>query len=160
MHDNINLVNSNFDLITMRIYVAKLLGLNIIQNNKLNTSLINQGSFYVSNDNLKDYIINNVDDYMDPNMKNILDNNERNVIDDGVKLSHLEMYLQDDLTYNFNGILISKNKLFINLDCLQRFDFELNNDVVFNSILYGSILNSYQIEDIKNIIYSKKYTKN
>lgn len=159
IEDNIKIVTDDINLIVKRIYIAKLLNINIIQNNQINPILLEDEKFYVNNNDLEDYIINNVDDYIDQNIKNILDNNMRNVIDNNLKLSCYDAYLKDNLTYDFNGILISKNKLLRNLTCLKKFNLSLNDDLIFNSILYGSILDSEKIEALKNLIYGKKYLK-
>ena len=156
--NNINEIDKKSELIYKRCYIANLIGLNILEKNKINPIILDK-NFYVDNSSLDEYIINNTNDYIDINTLEYLNNHNRNKIEN-FDLSLIDNYLMDDLTYNFDGILISKNKILRNINCLNNSNLNLNNtDLIFNSIIYGSILNKEQIEQLKNIIYSKKYIK-
>lgn len=146
--DSLNLIK--------RIYINKLIN---FQHPDLENMIKTGVNFYITDDQLDDYIINDVNNYLPTEIKKILSSNDRNIIE-YFDLSELENYRKDDLTYDFNGILISKNKILRNLSCLEaNFKTDNINDKLFISIIYGSILNTEQIEKIKNMICCKKYTK-
>lgn len=138
-----------------KIYVAKLMNMNF---SNLENILKNK-EFIVADKDLDNYIINDVADYIPKEIKDILDNSLRNTISE-TKIKQFEIYSKDDLTYDFNGILISKNKILRNLSCLENSDIKCNkDDLLFVTTIYGSILDYEQIENLKDIIYCKKYLK-
>ena len=71
----------------------------------------------------------------------------------------LDKYLIDEYTYNFDDVLISKNKYLRNIHCLLSNGYEVNDDVIFNSLIYGSILDYESINKIKDELFSKKKVK-
>ncbi len=138
-----------------KFYVAKLMNFDC---NNLDSILKSQ-EFPVANEQIDAYIINDVSDYIPKEISDILDNSPRNIISNN-ELKQFEKYSKDNLTYDFNGILISKNKILRNLHCLENNDTQYNqDDMLFTSIIYGSILDYEQIDSLKEIIYSKKYLK-
>lgn len=148
-------INENsYDDIKM-VYVAKLLN-NDYQNL---IDVLETKTFYIPFEQLNDYIMNDVNEYLENDIREILDNNPRNVIEDNY-LKQFDNYLKDNLTYDFNGILISKNKILRNLFCLENSNLDYcYDDLLFSAIIYGSILDYEQIESIKDFIYKKRYTK-
>ena len=148
-------IDDNSINIIKRFYISKMIK---FKHPNLENMIATGNNFYIANQELDDYIINNVDDYLESDIKKVLNNNNRNIIDDD-NLSKLDNYLKDNLTYDFDGILISKNKVLRNLYCLKNNLEENSNKLLFCAIIYGSILDKEQIEKIKNIVYQKTYTK-
>lgn len=157
--NNINIINENSMDLIKRIYVAKLLEIKVIENNSINSNVLYKDNFYVTNELINEYIINNTNDCIDSNIKQILDTQKRNNVVDNEPLELLN-YKKDNLTYDFDGILISKNKVLRNLNCLiDNYYSENYNQILLASIIYGSFLDKEQIEKIKQLILEKKYTK-
>ncbi len=149
-------INENSFIIFKRYYVSKLIN---FKSKNLKDRVETGVDFYINDSDLDDYIINNVSDYIPKDINNILDNSSRNVISDN-QLKQFEKYSKNKLVYDFDGILISKNKVLRNLYCLENSNIQLGeNDLLFASIIYGSILDYERIEALKDIIYSKKYIK-
>lgn len=149
-------INENSYIVFKRYYISKLIN---FQSKDLKDKIETGVNFYINDSELDDYIINNVSDYISEDITNILDNNPRNIISNN-ELKQFEKCIKDNLTYDFNGILISKNKILRNLYCLEDSGMQLSeDDLLFISTIYGSILDYEQIEIIKDFIYRKKYTK-
>lgn len=149
-------INENSFIVFKRYYISKLIN---FQSKNLKDRIETGFNFYINDNDLDDYIINNVSDYIPEDISNILDNNPRNVIGDN-DLKQFEKYAKDRLTYDFNGILVSKNKVLRNLYCLENSDIQLNeDDLLFISAIYGSILDYEQIEVLKDVIYNQKTYK-
>ncbi|MCI8779029.1 MAG: hypothetical protein HFI87_07780 [Bacilli bacterium] len=149
-------INENSFIVFKRCYISKLIN---FQSKNLKDKIETGLNFYINDSELDDYIINNVSGYIPKDISHILDNSPRNVISNN-ELKQFEKYAKDNLTYDFNGILISKNKILRNLSCLENSNLNYDdNDLLFSAIIYGSILDYEQIEMIKNFIYNKKYTK-
>lgn len=149
-------IDENSFIVFKRCYVSKLIN---FQSKNLKDKIETGLNFYINDSELDEYIINNVSDYIPKDISNILDNSSQNVISDN-ELKQFEKYAKDNLTYDFNGILISKNKILRNLSCLENSNLDYcYDDLLFSAIIYGSILDYEQIEMIKNFIYNKKYTK-
>ncbi len=160
--DNINLIDENSILMIKRIYIAQMMHLEIIKNQKINNMLLTGNNFYVQDSKLDDYIIDNTLDYIPNDVKTVLEHNLRNNMDlTNIDLSLLDDNVDDELTYKIDDILISKNKIIRNYNCLLD-NIELTNmDRLFYSMIYGSFLSKQQIKNIKDIIYTKnkKYVK-
>ena len=158
--NNIDIVNEDSLNVIKRIYVAKLMNLDVIRDGILNEILLDSRKFYVENKNLDEYIINDVDDYLDTDIKYLLDKNEKKCKNNDNICEKYDEYLIDDLTYSFDGVLISKNKFLRNIEFLNNCDLIVSeNELELNSMIYGSILNEKEILKIKNIINCKKLVK-
>lgn len=158
--NNIDIIDEDSLNVIKRIYVAKLMNLDVIRDGNLNDILLDSRKFYVENKNLDEYIINDIDDYLDTDIKYLLDKNEKKCKNNDNIYDKYDSYLIDDLTYNFDGVLISRNKFLRNIEFLNNCDLIVSESKLdFNSMIYGSILNEEEILKIKNIINCKKLVK-
>lgn len=149
-------INESSYIVFKRCYVSKLIN---FQSKDLKNRIEAGIDFYINDSDLDEFIINNVDEYLEKDIKSVLDNNPRNIINDN-ELKQFDNYSKDNLTYDFNGILISKNKVLRNLNCLENSNLDYRyEDLLFSSIIYGSILDYEQIEVLKDVIYNQKIYK-
>lgn len=149
-------INENSYMIFKRYYVSKLIN---FKSKDLKSKIETGVDFYISDNDLDDYIINNVSDYIPKEISDVLDSSPRNVISNN-ELKQFDNYFRDNLTYDFNGILISKNKILRNLNCLENSNLNYcYEDLLFSAIIYGSILDYEELDNLKDIIYNKKYLK-
>ena len=158
--DNIENIYSNSNDIIKRIYISNMVNYNIWnEQNKLNNSIISGYLFPIKNEDLDNYIINcsnyqvnneiikyfDNNDFNYSNIINILDNN----------------YLNND-NYLFDDIIISRNKIIRNISSISNhttIDDSIIKEILFNAIIYNSILDQDQIEIIKeeiNNLFSRK----
>lgn len=93
--------------------------------------------FFIPDNLLDEYIFNKVD-YIDEDFLVEIDYEE------------LEKY-EDELTYNFDGVIISKNKVKRNINNY--------NDNIFRGIIKDSILNDVEVDTIINCLQTKKVKK-
>ena len=156
LKSNIGIIDEKIEWVIKRVNICKQLRINYIHNMNLDKSVITGKDFLVPDSHLDDFIINNVSDYLDSDMKNILDSSSRVNMED---FDSLDKYLIDEYTYNFDDVLISKNKYLRNIHCLLSNGYEVNDDVIFNSLIYGSILDYESINKIKDELFSKKKVK-
>lgn len=158
--DNIETIYNNSFNIVKRIYISNMINYNIWNdNNKLNNSIISGYLFPIKDNELDDYIINCTHYYMDKDIVNYFDNssfnysNIINILDNN--------YLNND-NYLFDDIIISRNKVIRNISSISN---KINIDefniksILLNAIIYNSILDTDQIEIIKeeiNNLFSRK----
>ena len=116
-------------------------------------SIITGNNFYVSDDKLDEFIVDYTDKYVDNNICNIdISDNDYGYL---IKLSNYEY---DNMTYNINDKLISKNRLLRNIFVLKEND---KSDILFEAILLGSInLDDIDISTLSKIVGHKIKTKN
>lgn len=156
LKNNVLVINEKIETILKRIYVSKLMRLDYVHNMEFCDFILTGKNFCVPDSKLDDFVINNVDDYMDKDMLNILNNCDRTNFDD---VDKYDSYLIDDSTYKFGDILISKNKFLRNCNCLLENGYVLNNDVLFNSLIYGSVMDYEQLNYLKDYVYKKGLIK-
>ncbi len=139
------LVSSNYNAIK-RLQIASLINMNVINNdNSFIGSIITGDNFYIPDNKLDEFLVDYTEDYVDNNISSIEISNS-----DYSYLSKLSNYEIDNLTYNINGKLISKNRLLRNINALKG---EESTYLLHKAILSGSInLDNDDISVINNII--------
>ena len=139
------LVSSNYNAIK-RLQIASLINMNVINNdNSFIGSVITGNNFYIPDNKLDEFLVDYTEDYVDNNISSIEISNS-----DYSYLSKLSNYEIDNLTYNINGKLISKNRLLRNINALKG---EESTYLLHKVILTGSInLDNDDISVINNII--------
>ncbi len=152
LKNNILVINEKIELVLKRIYISKLMHINFSHNMEFCDFILTGKNFYVADSKLDDFIINNVNDYLDKDMCLILNDNDRNLFYD---VDKFDDFLVDDMTYRFGDILVSKNKFLRNCNCLLENNYSLNDDVIFNSLIYGSVFNYEELNYLKDFVYSK-----
>ena len=150
--DNIELVYNNGEIIIKRILIATSINYNIWENNSLNDNIITGYNFPIKNKDLDNYIMNATNYYLDKDIINLFDNNY-------FEYSSIIELLDNNYLFNdnylFDDIIISRNKVIKNISSINN-KIDINNDnikkVLFNAIIYNSILDIEQIDTIKSEI--------
>lgn len=149
------IVSDNYNLIN-RIILANKLGIEIFDDsNNIKNKILNKSKFYISDDRLKEITINYSINHINPKYELILKNNKRNFISNQARelLSILFCYEKNDLIYEFNNTIISKNRVLRNLEVILNCDElkdETSIEILFQAILYGSFIfdGEYEIKYI------------
>ena len=137
LDEGLDLLNeNNWD----RIYVLKSMGLKPEKKADL-LKYLRDDKFFISNNQLNSYI-EDVSKYYDDLVTSSDYDIERIVSDNSIS----------DRSLNFNGVIISKNRVARNLECEE---FDIND--FFKAIIKGSILNTEEVETIKKTLKNKVY---
>ena len=118
----------------------------------LNDNIITGYNFPIKNKDLDNYIMNATNYYLDKDIINLFDNNY-------FEYSSIIELLDNNYLFNdnylFDDIIISRNKVIKNISSINN-KIDINNDnikkVLFNAIIYNSILDIEQIDTIKSEI--------
>lgn len=158
-----NLINKKADILIARIKLCIQLGLPIRneENGKLSSKITDEvfkvGTMPIADDKIKNFIENATSYYEDDEAFKILESTPRKKCDFEMEPEILSRYKENDLAYNINGILVSKNKVLSNYQMLTSCNNSLTEDqIIFNSIIHGSILNSNQLDSISEIFNPNK----
>lgn len=160
--NNIHLLNSNSDDILTRLSIVTNIG--ILTKDKVNNSIISGKKFYVANSDLPEYKLLTVDKYMYNDYFNILNNNSRIIISEKTENLSIINYLDNlfkvnELEYQINDIIISRNKVLRNIECIIKNKQEYDEaEIIFSAITYNSIIDNKTIEIIEEIL--KDYQNN
>ena len=117
---------------------------------------------------LDNYIYSDVDKYIAPEYKTILDNQDReDIAETDIKpqklIDQLRTFSIDKKEiYSFDGVIISANKAHRNIARLmtatkEESESDIGN-IIFSSIIHGSVLTETQIEKINNCLNSMDIT--
>lgn len=149
--ENLELILEDGNNIIKRIYISKLIDFNIWdENNKLSSCIMTGYQFFVKNNDLDNFIINN--NGTDYALNSCLTNNNfcySNII------NTLDKLFLNNEDYYFNNIIISRNKVIRNISNITgTIDMDENNikNVLLTAIIHNSILDNDQINIIENII--------
>lgn len=150
--DNFSILNNSSLDIIKRIIISKKMHLQIFDDdNNLLPSILTGNNFYVKNDCLDNFIIDECHNILNKDICELLNNigNTDYEIDDNIKL--LDNFKENDNVYLFDSIIISRNKVLRNYSFLtNNFNYD-DKELLKISCLFNSILD---IEDI-NIITNK-----
>ena len=150
--NNPNYLDSKNNIMIKRLLIAKLLDLDVVNDdNSFIGSIVTGINFYVADDKLNSFIENDLNDYIDCDIKQ-----ERlNVnLSDLQYVVELLKYEEDDISYHIKDFILSKNRILRNLYILNK----ENNLDIKNAILYKSIPRSN--EEIKDICKTLGYKLN
>lgn len=139
--EDINILNeNNFE----RLYVFKAMNI-VIEDKETFLRVLKTNNFIISDSKLDDYIPNVVSYY------------EKDVaISTNIsEISELNYYLVNDLYYDINGVILSKNRVLRNYD-INNQD---KNEALFQAMIKDSVLSSEEIERLKQELTTKKYKK-
>lgn len=152
--DNFNIIDDNCDNIIKRIYISKMMRLNIFDSKgKLLSRIITGNDFYVPNDSLDNYIISVSNQMIDSNLLNKLNNlnTTSNSFNDEL-IDFDRHFTLNKATYNFNNILISRNKVLRNYNYLRSIYPNYDKwSLLESSIIHNSILDIQGIYTIKDL---------
>ena len=144
--------------IAKRIHINGLIQTDSVYGGNINPDLLSEGNFFISDRYLDDACSTKVYHFQNKEIKEILDNSFRNSISEELTSSDLVLKLDSNYKdsnnniYNFDGIIISRNKVLRNLEALKDTNYT-DLDIVFNSIIYNSLLG---VDDLKTISYEVK----
>lgn len=159
--NNPSLINKESLNIINRIIVFKNLGNEIVnEQNKLRGSLRKEENFILTNNEINEIVITNYEELMDGMIFDILSSEEIvNVVE--VDLTFIDKYLISNIYYDFDGVVISKNKIEKNMNMLLYSD--MKDKYSYNELLYYSIIYNYpkllteeDICNLKRIVFSNK----
>lgn len=139
--------------IAKRIHINNLVESDSVYGGSINSDLLSEGSFFVSDRYLDDACSSKVSYFQNKEIKDILDNSFRTNISKELSFSDLVLKLDSNYKdsnsniYSFDGIIISRNKVLRNLEALKGTNYS-DLDKVFNSVIYNSLLG---VDDLKTI---------
>ena len=143
--------NKNCCNMIKRLIIANNLNLDTIDGKDFYKSVLTGNGFIVNDANLDNYIYNYVDSFINKDYQSVLNNCEN--LDLVNQIEILEPYNFSLYEYNFNGIIISKNKV---LRCFKTlkdaFKEDDENQLLFNAIIYNSYLSCEDIYTIANCL--------
>jgi len=139
--------------IVKRIHINSLIQTDSVYGGSVNPDLFNESSFFIKDRYLDDGCSSKIYHFQNKEIKKVLDNSFRNGISDELVFSDLVLKLDSNYKdsnsniYNFDGTIISRNKVLRNLEALKNTKYS-DLDKVFNSIIYNSFLG---VDDLKTI---------
>ena len=167
--NNPSLINKESINIINRIIIYKNLGNKIVnEQNKLRGSLRKEENFILTDKEINEIVIPNYEELMDNDilsmLSNSIDNNDLSMSDKNSisNISNtLANFLISNIYYDFDGIIVSKNKIERNMKKLLSSNLVDNHS--YNELLYCSILYNYpkllteeNINKLKRIVFSNK----
>lgn len=161
---NPNIINEHPERTIKRIIVCKMLGIPFLDNqeNKLSHNITDNtfkiGTMPIEDKDLDDFIENSTALYENAEALKILHQEKQNP--HNIDEDPLLRFMQDDNTYNINGVLISRNKTLRNYQILTDSNIDIpENEILFSSVVHGSILNTEELDTISLSLQSNKYIK-
>lgn len=136
--ENLDLLNKSDDA-WKRVRILKELNIPITTTSEL-IEILDAKKFMIPDNNLDEYIFN-INEYITDKDIPILE---------GINLQDLEEYSISNYTYNFNGVLISKNKVKRNMTD--------NSNNILKAIISNSIINDQEYNTIKETLIPKTKT--
>lgn len=154
IRNNPNYLTVKNEIMIKRLYVSSLIDLKVInEDNSFIGSVVSGKDFYVSDNRLDEFILDEKDNYIDSSS---LDKLERLEINPNRLLTELKAYEVDD-DYQINGVLLSKKRILRNIESFLKADCK---DALFNAIMYKATnLTSDTIEVISKICSHKVKAK-
>lgn len=160
--DNYSLNNKDISNLIKRLSICTDLDIDIYTvSGNLNRSFLLGNKFYIPEEALDEYIVTS--NYYDENIINFIRNNNRNNINKNINLieefNELENYKsEDELSYNIDGLIISRPKVMRNLTLFLETE-NINDNNILQSIIYNSNFNDNDIEIIKSTIFKNNKVK-
>lgn len=160
--ENPNILNKDCKTIINKILLYKQLGIDIKNKETLKNIINNKfkiGNTTINDEDLEEYIENQTIFYENETLKGILDNTKITSIKEEIEIEELERFIQNNNSYNINGIIVSKNKVLRNYQSLINQTEISKKEILFNSIIYNSNMTEDEINIIKDSIKIKNKTK-
>jgi len=156
--NNPSLLNKGTDIIVKRcILYLDLVNPLINEQGKLRGNLRKEENFIMSDEELNNTVLDNSNEMMPNDVLHVLNIKKINNLISEYNLNNFRDYLQDDYTFNFNGILISKNKVIKNMAILLNSGLEYSESEL---LLYAIIYNYPKLLSIADITGIKEIIKN
>ncbi len=133
--NNISLANENSDMIIKRCIFNKEINEPILnKDGKLIGNLRKEDVFLLTDNELNDTIIENYQDLIPSHILNKLNNKIFDIPD--LKIDALESFKESEIYYNFNGMIVSKNKVLKNYYNLIDIENLTDEEKILYSIYY------------------------
>ena len=153
IQNNASLISNNSDIIIKRCLIYKEIGNNCLnEQEKLRGSLRKEDNFILTDDLVKETIIDNYDTIIPEDILNVLKLNNCTYLNDTLDI--LDKYKLNDISYKFDNIIISKYKVIKNINKLIQNN--LNNKYSYSDLLIYSILYNYPNTIDTNILNNVK----
>lgn len=156
--NNIGLLGSETDIIIKRCLFNKYINEPILNdNNKLCGYIRKEETYLLSDEELKESMLENYTDLIPIDIIEVLSSNVTNFTN---SIDVIDNYLVNDMYYNFDGMLVSKNKVLRNYSKLKDLNIS-ESDKILYSILYNypSIITKENICFLNNILKIKIKSK-
>lgn len=154
--ENCQTLKVNGNDIVPRLSIMTNIGLNpMSKEDRLLGSITNGKNFYVGTSSLKQYSLLKVEEYIKNPYFEILKGSERLTVSKKTESLDIvktldDMFKTSELEYVINDTVISRIKFLRNLECLLNYKV-LDNDMIFASLAFNSVLDESTIVSIKNI---------
>ena len=157
-------VTEDFDGFKKRVIISENFGFDVLTDEReIAYGIKNGNSFFLSCSDIDELILDTTPLREIKSMKEGLDSRPR------IELDHIseqvrtldENFLDsNNLIYNFNGVLISRNKVLRNSKVLKEmFPKAKEDEVLYQSIIYKTILSDDEIDTISKCIFKNKEKK-
>lgn len=146
-----------------RMELCRMFDIPLLIDGKINSRITSNefkiGKNVLNDDDLDLYLTNSVSRYQDDLCYKII--SECNDYSCDLKeINAIEKYRVSELEYSFNGIIISANKVLRNYTILSNSKLDLPDEkILFNSIIYGSMLDDEKLDTISNLLNEEKEKK-
>lgn len=156
--NNIGLISNETDIIIKRCLFNKYINEPILNdNNKLCGYIRKEETYLLSDEELVESMLENYTDLIPIDIIEVLSSNITNFTNN---IDAIDNYLVDDVYYNFDGMLVSKNKVLRNYSKLKDLNIS-ESDKILYSILYNypSVITKGNVCFLNNILKIKIKSK-
>lgn len=156
--NNIGLISNETDIIIKRCLFNKYINEPILNdNNKLCGYIRKEETYLLSDEELVESMLENYTDLIPIDIIEVLSSNITNFTNN---IDAIDNYLVDDIYYNFDGMLVSKNKVLRNYSKLKDLNIS-ESDKILYSILYNypSVITKENVCFLNNILKIKIKSK-
>lgn len=147
------LINERSKFYLDRLEICKQLDIPLIIDGKLNPKVTQKefkiGKNIIGSLDISNYIPNSVNRYADLEMFKVLLQSD-SIITKFKDIPEFEKFKLNDMEYNFGGIIISRLKVLRNYTILSEMFPDDDKKVLFNSIIFGSVLDDEQLDLISS----------
>ena len=157
-------VTDDFEGFRKRVIISENFGLDVLTDEEeIVYGIKNGGSFFLNCTDIDELILDTTPLREVKSMKECLDSVPRIELDSVSELIRTldESFLDsNDLRYNFNGVLISRNKVLRNSNALKEmFSNAREDEILYQSIIYKTILSDDEIDTINQCLFKNKEKK-
>lgn len=156
--NNIGLISNETDILIKRCLFNKYINEPILNdNNKLCGYIRKEETYLLSDEELIESMLENYTDLIPIDIIEVLSSNVTNFTNN---IDAIDNYLVDDIYYNFDGMLVSKNKVLRNYSKLKDLNIS-ESDKILYSILYNypSVITKENVCFLNNILKIKIKSK-
>ena len=156
--NNIGLISNETDIIIKRCLFNKCINEPILNdNNKLCGYIRKEETYLLSDEELIESMLENYTDLIPIDIIEVLSSNVTNFTNN---VDAIDNYLVDDIYYNFDGMLVSKNKVLRNYSKLKDLNISESDKILYSILYYyPSIITKENVCFLNNILKIKIKSK-